>query len=283
MAALSVWLAGDAGVPTHEEARRPPPLIAPIQGQAQQATPETYDLHWARDGSGDLTYDAGGFSVRIARDGGVSFHDKHFKLPLNPFFSFIPTPGPTNVPTLQQTILGLARDKKMPARHDDAQTDDSHLLIPNLSRYRPDPREGCRACSEPFMVLPINATGSADLTDEVMRFNSQDPYRYQKARFLVATRALRTAKAADARAEDVRRAVSELPNTLNQIACDDRLNRREQRAIIVKLREELDGANPDAHALAEQIDQFLKARFDNPDAGSACALPPRPRPVAPAR
>jgi hypothetical protein len=259
-------LAADGGA--LERAPRPArsPLLAPtVRGVRVDPTdprPPTFDepkLGEAKDGSGDLLYDASGFSARIAPDGFVTFHDKH--LSLLSLLPFLPIAGPRNIPSLQSTFVGLLRNHKVPRADESRMNDGSRMLIPLLTPYRPDPREACRVCNEPFDSLPLNLMGGFDLTDEVMRMSSQDPYRYEKARFLIATRELRVRKAARRHAEDIRRAAGELSGRLRTIACDTHRSLRERRQIIEKLRDELDGATPEAQAAADTITRFLESHF----------------------
>jgi hypothetical protein len=246
-----------------------PNLLPRFVGGTQPGIPESYDLRPAGDGSGDLLYEEVGFSARVAPDGAVKFADKHVRM-LKLFEPFLPKAGPRNVPSLFTTLNSLARHRGVPTVDDNAQTDDSYLLMPNLTRYRPDPREACRACERPLdMILP-SVGGRFDLTDELMRFNSQDPYRFRKAKFLAGTREVRATRAAKTHAENVRRALEALPVSLQQIACDGSRSPAERRAIIERLRIELDGASPESHAAAETITRFLADRFASPDGGVAC-------------
>jgi hypothetical protein len=253
-------------------------LLSPVvRGAVRRRTPapESYQLREATDGSGDLQYDEGGFSARVARDGSVTFKDKSVTL-LNPLDVLLPKSGPRNVPSLFTTINSLARRRGVPSADENAQTEDRYLLIPNLTRYRPDPREGCRACVRPLDPLLINIYGRFDLTDELMRFNGQDPYRYQKAKFLAETRKWRVEMAAKTHSRNLSRALEELPAFLDKIACDGGRALPERRAIIERLRDELDGASAESHAAAETIARFLAARFrdSSPAEVVGCAVAP---------
>jgi hypothetical protein len=280
-------LGPDAGVPAAaspgpDSPQRPRPplnLLAPVVGGGADrwaAKPETYELRPSTDGSGDLLYDEAGFSVRIARDGAVKFRDRRVGM-LGLLEPFLPKSGPRNVPSLFATINSLAHKRDIPQADDMAQTEDRYLIIPNQSRYRPDPREACRACERPVDVVLPGVAGRFDLSDELVRFSHQDPYRYQKAKFLAATRDRRVEMAAKAHAHNLERALAELPASLEHIACDDGRSRPERRAIIERLRDELDGASTEAHAAAETISRFLTQRFGASDAGVAgCAPVVRP-------
>jgi hypothetical protein len=267
----------DAGVPPaspagQDSSPRPRPplnLLAPVVGGVVgpgAAKPETYELRPSGDGSGDLLYDEPGFSTRVARDGSVKFADRRLGM-LGLLEPFLPKAGPRNVPSLFATISSLAHKRAIPQADDLAQTEDKYLIIPNQSRYRPDPREGCRACERPIDVVLPGAAGRFDLTDELVRFSHQDPYRYQKAKFLAATRDRRVEMAAKVHAQNLRRALAELPASLEHIACDGSRSLPERRAVVERLRAELDGASPEAHAAAETIGRFLAERFGAPDGG----------------
>ena len=189
------------------------PLIDPVRNGArvdstahEAATPNPADelvMKPATDGSGDLVYEGQGFGARIARDGSVQFNDKHVSA-IN-FLPWLPTAGPRNVPSLQSTVSGWMRGRKAPAPTDVA-NDTSFLLVPPPTPYRPDTREACRQCDLPPMLPLLGASGHFDLTDEVMRLSSQDPYRSAKARFLLLTWDLRIRLAAQSHAEDLRKA-----------------------------------------------------------------------------
>jgi len=267
----------DAGAPTDAGGRAagaPAPMQPrPVRAAKPKATLD-YDLRPAQDGTGELIYDAPSFVARVAVDGGVTFHDKGLKLSFWP--PFLPvrraTPG---VPSLQSTLSALARGRK-PRASEGEPPDDSFLIIPNVTPYRPDPREGCPSCGafQP-LVLPANVTGKLDLTEELMRFSGSDPHRIEKARFLSATRERRIRMAVAAHADWVRRATAELPARLEEIACDQRRSRAERRAILRALRDEMNGS-PEGRAAAARISALLDARFERPDAGDGCASVPGP-------
>ena len=71
------------------------------------------------------------------------------------------------------------------------------------------------------LVLPVQALGRFDVSDELTRFSGQDPSRFQKATFLAATRDRRIQMAVRTHAANIRRAAAELPTQLQAIACDD--------------------------------------------------------------
>jgi hypothetical protein len=148
----------------------------------------------------------------------------------------------------------------------------SRLPIPTTTPYRPDPREACqypRPCFFDAPVVLVSATVGVDLTDQLMRLAGQDPYRYAKGRFLAGTSELRTRLAARAAAEDLRDSTAELPGRLVAIRCDERLGVGERRAILERLRDDLDLAAPGAHEAAAAIDGALSA-LESPDGRRSC-------------
>jgi hypothetical protein len=233
----------------------------------RQPPPDEYRLRRATDGSGDLIYEASGFYANVARDGAVRFRDRHvtnFRI-----LPFLPITGPRyGVPSLEDVVRRLGgRRRGGPNAPPDAPASDpiaNETLSPSttFSRFRPDPREICRYPSPCFAEAPvtlITVTGTLDLTDELMRLAHEDPYRFQKARFLTATRELRIRMAGRAHAEDVARSRAELPRRLEEIACDQGLSVADRRAIIEALRAELDVATPEGRAQSERIRRFLES------------------------
>jgi hypothetical protein len=266
--ALAALLAADGGVG--------PPAAPSLVSRPVKAAERTYELRPAKDGTGDLVYEATAFTARVARDGAARFVDKHIGLAKGwSLIPFIPLPMPSGRPSLQGVVLDfLGKRRGAPPRPPDGNEPppDPPMPVPNVSRYRPDPREACRypqACY--FQPVPtVGVTGSFDLTDELLRFNGEDPYRREKALFLAATREQRAGMAARAVAADVRRASAELGATLAAIACDERRSVAERRAVIEALRGELDGDTPAAREAQAAIARFLSTRFDGADGGVRC-------------
>lgn len=242
-----------------------------------EPTADQYRLERAKDGSGELLYDAASFKARIARDGSVAFRDKHMGA-----LSLIPSlPGPpsSNVPTLEGVIRRRGR-KDPKALPSDPAADETRWPEKTVSRYRPDPREACTYPSPCFFdaaAVLVGARGGVDLTDEVMRLGGRDPYRFQKARFLTATRELRIRMAGRAHAEDIQRSASDLQRRLDDIVCDERLSLNERRGIIQALRAELDSST-DADQFAAPIAGALQ-RLQNADGGADGSPPPRCAPT----
>ena len=248
---------------------------SPSPGPWQPST--DYELRRVKDGTGDLIYDATGFTARVARDGSVSFRDKHLTFSL----ALLPHLGrqgvPAGVPSLESVLRGRGTKRASPppvSADEQAALYGSRLPIPTVTPYRPDPREACQypqPCYFNASVFLLSIKGGFDLTDELMRLGGQDPYRYPKAHFLAGTRELRIRMAARAHADDLRRSATGLAGQLSDITCDGRLTIVERRAIIEGLGAELDTSTPEGRAAKAEIDRFL-TRFSHPDAGSPCAV-----------
>jgi hypothetical protein len=241
-----------------------------------------YDLRPAKDGTGDLLDEAPGYTAHVKTDGTVRFADKgaSFARGLS-LIPFMPLPIPGNPSTLQGVAVDLlSRKRKPPQRPGPSPRDapDPPLPVHNPSRYRPDPREACAYGDPCFWYgnpLLSSAPGQFDATDEIMRFNGKDPYRYDKALFLAGTREVRIGMAVRALADDVRRAAAVLDGKLIDVGCDETRSRGERRAILSALSAELDGDTPAARAAVEKIRRFIAAHLgDAPDAGAACGVSP---------
>ena len=136
-------------------------------------------------------------------------------------------------------------------------------LAPRITPYRPDPNEGCRypaPCFFESRVL-VFVAGTFDVTDELMRLFGQDPYRYEKARFMKATEAMRVGFAARAQADDLRKASAQLRPRLEEIAGDEQRTEAERRAIIEALANEMDVTTAEGRQARATIDEFLRTRF----------------------
>jgi hypothetical protein len=271
--ALQALLAVDGGVPgvTPNMRAAQPSLLDPVPLPILKRPPpkEPYRLQPANDGTGDLVYEETTFIARVARDGVVRFVQKRAtELRLWPTF-FLPKRNVyMGVPSLWSSLKAAARGEEppppAPPPDDGSPPPETTSLIPAVSRYRPDPREGCRMCGVLRPIFP-SLVVELDITDEVLRLNRQDPYRYQKAKFLVATREKRVVMAIGAHADNLRRAAADLPSVLTAIACDERRSPGDRLAILQALLEELNTDTPAGRAAATVIEQFLASRFGEPE------------------
>ena len=222
------------------------------------------DLKEAKDGSGDRLYQGNGFSARVATDGSVSFSEKNVTgLSAIPFW---PMDARMDVPSLQSSVVGLLKGRR-PPKPPPSELDvglpppETRQVNPDVSRYRPDPRENCRECAFNSLAVPANGLARFDLADQLERFSGKDPFRYQKAVFMATTHEQRVQMAARTHARMIRQASAELPARLQAIACDGRLTIRERRAIIAALAAEMDTTTPDGATAQKSIRTFL-ASFD---------------------
>jgi hypothetical protein len=243
----------------------PPPhrsLLDPL-GAQPVALPEV-DLKDANDGSGDLLYQGNGFSARVAPDGSVAFKDKNLTgsspIPWFPMKARMP------VPSLQSSVVSLLQGRR-PPKPPPSELDvglpppETKQVNPDVSRYRPDPRENCRECTFNSLAVPVQGLTRFDAADQLEQFSGKDPHRYQKAQFLAATSERRIRMAARLHASNISRASDELPGRLEAIACDARLTYRERRAIITALSAEMDTNTPEGASARKSITAFL-TRFD---------------------
>jgi hypothetical protein len=275
VAALAGLLAAEAGADAQAVTPTPQLIQPPASqrlGEPQRiGEPPRIDLKDAKDGTGDLVYETSGFTARIAPDGSVAFKDKRVsglsQLPWLPMRD-----APTAVPSLQASVKNLLKGRGPPAPppsdlDQGLAPPETRQVIPEVSRYLVDTRDGCRSnyCTN-FMdfVLPVNALGRFDVSDELTRFSGQDPSRFQKATFLAATRDQRLQMAVKMHAANIRRADAELPIQLQAIACDTRLAHKERRAILVSLAMEMDPNTPVGANATASITAFLQ-RFDAGD------------------
>jgi hypothetical protein len=242
-----------------------PKLLAPLPApRAPVPTDDELVLRPAGDGSGDLVYEGKGIRARVAPDGSVRFDDKRLTgLSLTPW---LPMGAQLAVPSLQSSLKLLLRGKPAPPppeRDERGPPPETTQVIPLVSRYLADPREGCRTCAFDAKPMVFNAIGRFDLTDELLRLDGQDPYRLEKARFLAVTHDVRIKMAAKAHADNIRRAAAALPERLHAIACDAQLSATEKRAVLAALRDEMN-TSPEGRDAAARVGDFL-ARLDRPN------------------
>jgi hypothetical protein len=268
-----VGAATDAGVPTAPNDTIAPatsPLVGPLSSKPGGTSRplDEYRLHRASDGSGDLVYESEGFTARVSRDGSVKFRDQHLAFSVLPLL-FGRASGKPAVPSVEEMLRHLKGPR--PSRPSDQEVAESwtrygsRLAIPEVTPYRPDPREACQFPSPCFWNAPavlVSVNIAFDLTDELMRMSGQDPYRFAKARFLAGTREMRAELGARAHADDLRRSMVDLPKYVQAIACDPTRSLAERRALLAALRTELDGTTSEGRAAASVIDRRLADEAD---------------------
>jgi hypothetical protein len=107
----------------------------------------------------------------------------------------------------------------------------SFELVPNLPRVREDPLR-------PGNLLLMMDIARFDVTDWLMRRAGMDPYSARKARFLDQTRDARAAMRAEARREELREAIAELPALLDAIWRDSGRTAAQRRELMFHLWDE---------------------------------------------
>jgi hypothetical protein len=246
----------------------PPPLPSSVD--------ETTRYELQRQPDGGYAWDGDAFGARIAADGSVHFQDHHMSavswLPWRPLAT--PNQGPSIESTLRD-LLGGKRGRRgpSPGQGDRPLAEPRATLFRRMSPNRPDPTDACKypmACWFQAAVLLIEVAGRFDVTDELVRLSGHDPYGHEKARFLAATRDLRTRLALRAHAAAVCKSSSELPARLESIATDERLPPADRAALLRALAEEIDDSSAEGRAARARIRDVLERLFgDHPDAGAA--------------
>jgi hypothetical protein len=182
---------------------------------------------------GGFQYEDARFTARVARDGTVTFTDRHGTVGLSLGPQLLATPAREATVAVQIPLAPRPR-------------------IPDFRRHDPLGYES---------QIMAGVFGTFDVTDELMRLLGEDPYRYEKARFLAATFELRVRLAADSQREILRAALAELPARLEALWRDERLTRRERRHVLFLLWAETD-ARPEAGGRARSaIERFVRTRL----------------------
>jgi hypothetical protein len=201
--------------------------------------PAEYPL--TRAGKG-FVHDARTFVARIAEDGAVTFKDRHVSFD-------------TPADAIRAAAKQVGSGKPPPER------------FPRLPDFRADPREYAVRRNDPnhwqdqgLIGLGAGISGRMDLTDELMRLLGQDPYAYEKAKFMRSTSLLRTRMAADHRKQVLKEALEALPRHLAKILEDERFAAVERRRIIFLLWSECDDTAAGARARAI-IELFVRQRL----------------------
>jgi hypothetical protein len=231
-----------------------PPAWLPQTKRIDLADEAAYGLR--REGTG-YAYESPHFEAKVARDGLVSFKDRHGSAALSIFpFSLMknaqtrrygPAVGDTaRDPTASRRAPWLAPlPENTPAQRPLVQ---SEICPPNSS------------CYVPPTANIVEVRGTFDLTDELMRALGQDPYSFEKARFLSATFEFRIKLAMETRKVDMKRAIESLPSKLDELWGDERYSALERRRILYELWYETD-KSPDGERAATIIRDFVRRRL----------------------
>ena len=206
-----------------------PPSYLPTPTAVAQEPP--YRLKPRPDGG--YEYDDTRFKAVIAPDGTVSFDDHHIpnKWHLIPL---LPQNNPPGTQTLEGALRELLQHK--PVGRSQLQPDlpeRPHAAGPMTEADR-------RAMEEYYYTVPFMTNiGSADLADEYYRMLDEDPYRYEKARFLSSTTNMRLKMAAESQIRDMRLALHDLPGRLDRLWKDPTQPPAVKRLMICALWSEL--------------------------------------------
>jgi hypothetical protein len=197
------------------------------------------------------------FEARISPDGTVRFEDKHVNAsPFTPF-SWV---GKTRAQQRQQQVL-----PERPGRDPVV-----YRLTPWIAPHEPrrtahdiPQEELCppsSSCSALPMTAAIEVNGSFDLTDEIRRGLGKEPDALDKARFLSATFEFRMKLAVTQRKRQMRKALGELPQVLDELWADARYSSRERRRLLYELWYEMD-RTPEGDRAAKMIEAFILRRL----------------------
>jgi hypothetical protein len=217
---------------------------------------------------GGYRYEDGRFTAVVAPDGHVTFDDKRlptkvYKLP------FLPDPHPEGTPTLEGAFKGLLGRHQAPPPELQVRRPPEIPAPPPIDQgpetWRD--RERNRAFRQGALPLVL-VKGKGDITDEYYRLMGEDPYRYEKARFLSATFEMRVAMAAKALVHDLRRSLHALPDRLDGIWTDRSQPPAAHRRIFCALWAELSNDDKSVEA-ARVILTFVRTRLP---AGSPAAF-----------
>jgi hypothetical protein len=252
--------APDGGPPAPSltpNALRPLPGFAPPP--PSPVSPRSYDLR--RLDGGQYEYDGPTFKARIAADGSVRFTDRRVSTVVY-LLPFLPQRHPPGTETLEGSLRNLLDGKRRARQVPPGPPPDRSLLpvpaTPAISRDR-------RHWTYPITPLPlVQASGRMDLTDEIMRFLGNDPYRYEKAQFMASTYDMRLQMAVESRSRALRGAPERVTEQVEAIWADGGRSPGERRRVICALWAEVAG---DSGAVAEAIERFVQRRLpaEGPD------------------
>ncbi|HEY1584176.1 MAG TPA: hypothetical protein VGH63_00740, partial [Polyangia bacterium] len=108
-------------------------------------------------------------------------------------------------------------------------------------------------------------SGGFDLTDLAMRGHHQDPYRYEKEKFMDNTSKLRTELTTRARRDRLESSLAALPGHLEEVWADLNRSARERRGILYAMWREASGSDDEVGAAGKKaraiIEAFIRDRL----------------------
>ena len=234
----------------------------------RQLPPNEGEYVLSRAPGGGYVFDDYRFDARIAPDGHVTFHDKHFRLETRVFgvsaekYRRAGDKRPSLVQAIEQVMRGDPDRPISPMVEVCQQRVD--MILPGLA-----------PCI--LTATPIPVRGSFALTDELMYLTGQGWYRYEKAKFLSATFDFRVRLAAKRHAKLLREAMADLPERLDALWRDAGFTPREKRRIMCLLWAEVNVDQPAARKAADVITSWIRRRL--PPAARTPTARPSSRPA----
>ena len=108
-------------------------------------------------------------------------------------------------------------------------------------------------------------SGGFDITDLAMKGHHQDPYRYEKEKFMDNTSKLRAELTAKARKDRLESALAALPAHLEQVWSDGNHSARERRGVLYAMWREAAGSDDEVGAAGRKaraaIEAFIRQRL----------------------
>lgn len=108
-------------------------------------------------------------------------------------------------------------------------------------------------------------SGGFDVTDLIMKSRHQDPYRYEKERFMDETAKLRTQLKQAARRARLEASLETLPTTLERLWSDARRTPRQRRSLLYSMWRDAAGSQADVGSAGQKaralIEAFIRDRL----------------------
>ena len=246
---------GKPGGDPAKPAKPPSLLTAPDPGAPP--APETIWLTPDRK-RGGYSWKGTGFRARISADGDLSFEDQ--RLGLKFIAPFTPRPNPYAVPSVESAVRGR---RPKPAEIHEIVPRPEETLTGYETPYLADPREAARrgqGALDYGSNVPIAMVGATfDLTDELIRLDGQDPYRFDKARFAASTRGFRDKLVGQARRRAFKDACGRLRAELTNLAVAPPPDRGAFGQAVAALKSDLDASTEEGRLLRAYLDETSKA------------------------